>query len=95
MEPNSPARSSATAAPEKAHPQSLMQLTISAGCMSALQKMLRRGFGGQVLPTRVQALDQARKVKLSLLMEAALAPRLIGALVRSLPGAEIGRITHV
>lgn len=95
MEPSSPARCAISHRREKARPQSLMQLTISAGCMGALLRMLNRGFAGLVLQTGAQALDHAQKVKLSLCMEATLVPRLIGAVVRDLPSAEIGRITHV
>lgn len=72
-----------------------MQLTIDVGSMSALLRILSGTFHGLVQPIRIQALDHARKIRLSLSMDALLAMGLMSALVSSLPSAEIGRITHV
>ena len=74
--------------------QASIQLTIEVGHMSELLRLLSENFGGLIWPTRMQAIDHARKMKLTLSMNASSAQQLIGLIVRSLPCAEIGRISH-
>lgn len=70
----------------------VIELRIAVGDMSELLTLLREHFGGAVWPIRIQAVDRARQLKLSLSMDAWLAQRLISAIVAQLPAAEIGRI---
>lgn len=70
----------------------VIDLRIAVGDMSELLTLLREHFGGAVWPVRIQAVDRARQLKLSLSMDAWLAQRLISAIVAQLPAAEIGRV---
>jgi len=74
--------------------QSTLQLTIEVGDMSDLLQLLSTTFDGMIWPTRMQAIDHARKMKLSLCVDQWLIQQLIAAVVVTLPSAEIGRITH-
>jgi len=74
--------------------QSTLQLTIDVGSMSDLLQLLSTGFDGMIWPTRMQAIEHARKMKLSLSVDQWLVQQLIGAVIATLPSAEIGRIIH-
>lgn len=95
MEANASPRCAHSGRTRQAHAESMLQLTVDVGSISAVLRLLRDGFAGLVRADHVQAFDHARRLKLFLCLDAALAPRLIGALVRALPSAEIGHLTHL
>lgn len=74
--------------------QSIMELTIELGSMNDLLHILSDTFDGMVWPISIKSCDHARQLKLTLSTEPWLVHQLIGAIVRQLPAASIGRVVH-
>lgn len=72
-----------------------LQVTIDIGNANALLRLLSAAPGTPVRPRHIEPLDHARRMRLSLCLDSAQAQRLIGAIVRRLPSAEIGRIGRI
>lgn len=71
----------------------LMQLTVDAAAVTDLRALVVRTCGDAMQFMRVEACDHGARVKVWLCLSLALAGEVMDAVMRTLPGAEFGRMT--
>jgi len=77
-----------------AAPVSTMHITINADCVTALRHVVIETFGEMVEFIRIQAIDHAKKMKVSLCLTEPISNRVMEAVMQALPSAEFGRIAR-
>ncbi len=72
----------------------LMLLTISADCVAELRHLVMRTCGEWIVFIRTQPIAHATKIKVWLCMSNPASDMVMDAVMRALPSAEFGQITH-
>ncbi|TFW28837.1 hypothetical protein [Duganella callida] len=71
----------------------LMQLTVETEALTSLRALVARTCGDALEFMRVEVCDHGARVKVWLCLSRGLASQVMVAVMRSLPGAEFGRMT--
>jgi hypothetical protein len=71
-----------------------MHITIASESMATLRHAVTESFGGMVAFMRIQSIDHAKKMKISLCLTAPIVSGVMEAIMHALPCAEFGRITR-
>jgi hypothetical protein len=71
----------------------LMQLTVETDALSSLRALVANTCGDALEFMRVEVCDHGARVKVWLCLSRGLAGQVMVAVMRSLPGAEFGRLT--
>jgi hypothetical protein len=79
--------------PAKNH-QCLMLLTIGIDCVNQCRQLLMRTCGDGIVFIRTQPVAHAEKIKVWLGVSDAVTGQVMDTVMRALPSAEFGRITH-
>ena len=77
-----------------AEPELMMHITIDASCVTQLRHLVMSTCGKLVGFMRIQPIAHAKKMKVWLCLSKAAVALIMDAVMRSLPSAEFGRITH-
>ncbi|HEY8100343.1 MAG TPA: hypothetical protein VIF82_06285 [Burkholderiaceae bacterium] len=77
-----------------AEPGLMMHITIDANCVTQLRHLVMSTCGELVEFMRIQPIAHAKKMKVWLSLSKAAVALIMEAVMRSLPSAEFGRITH-
>ena len=83
-----------SAAPSSSNTECLMLVTIKADCVADLRYLVMRTCGELIVFIRTQPIAHATKMKVWLCLNQAATDKVMDAVMRSLPSAEFGRITH-
>lgn len=92
VEPSS-ASTVSSIAPAKDH-ECLMLVTIKSDSVADLRHLVMRTCGGLIVFIKTQPIAHATKMKVWLCLNGSAADLVMDAVMRSLPSAEFGRITH-
>lgn len=71
-----------------------MLLTIGIDCINQCRQLLMKTCGGEIVFIRTQPVAHAAKIKVWLGVSDAFTGQVMDAVMRALPSAEFGRITH-
>ncbi|MES2025778.1 MAG: hypothetical protein V4448_09495 [Pseudomonadota bacterium] len=72
----------------------MMLLTISADCVAELRHLIMRTCGEWIVFIRTQPIAHATKMKVWLCLSNPASDMVMDAVMRALPSAEFGQITH-
>ena len=80
--------------PSSAGPECMMLVTIKADSVADLRHLVMRTCGELIVFIKTQPIAHATKMKVWLCLSEAATNKVMDAVMRSLPSAEFGRITH-
>ncbi len=86
--------STLSVAPSSSSTECLMLVTIKADCVADLRHLVMRTCGELIVFIKTQPIAHATKMKVWLCLNQAATDKVMDAVMRSLPSAEFGRITH-
>ncbi|MGZ3237236.1 MAG: hypothetical protein ACXU8A_07665 [Burkholderiaceae bacterium] len=79
---------------KSAEPGLMMHIMIDASCVTQLRHLVMGTCGELVEFMRIQPIAHAQKMKVWLCLSKSAVALIMAAVMRSLPSAEFGRITH-
>lgn len=86
--------SNLTIVPSSASTECMMLVTIKADSVADLRHLVMRTCGELIVFIKTQPIAHATKMKVWLCLSEAATDKVMDAVMRSLPSAEFGRITH-